>query len=265
VPAPRPLLFAEDASVIGAEFYVMEKVDGGILARELPSGWLDRTADRARLCERFVDGLVAIHAVDCRAAGLADLGRPGGYVERQIRGWNRRYVDALTPDVPDCAGIRAWLEARMPTEAGATLVHGDYRLDNIVLEAERGASPRIAAVLDWEMATIGDPLMDLGNALAYWVEARDPEELHALRMQPSHAEGMWTRAQILEHYSRRTGLSTARFDFYRVYGLFRLAVIVQQIYYRWFHKQTANPRFATFGRWVEVLARRCREAIDRAA
>lgn len=252
--APRPLLFCADPVPLGAEFYLMERLEGVILRRDLPPG-MDLAPEQARaLCRNLVEVQAALHAIDPTAAGLAEFGRPEGYVARQVEGWSTRYRDARTDDVPDNEALMAWLAAHQPPDTGrAALIHNDFKFDNVVL-GERDGQWRITGVLDWEMATLGDPLMDLGASLAYWVQADDPAPLQAIRMLPTHLPGMMRRVELVEYYFERTGLGVERFDFYYVYGLFRLAVIVQQIYYRFVLGQTKNPRFAPFGRFCTVLS-----------
>lgn len=253
--APRTLLFCADRDVIGDEFYLMERLQGRILRRDLPDDMLLAPDDAAALCRNLVDVQAELHAVDYEAAGLGEMGHPEGYVARQVSGWSQRYRAARTDDVPDNEGLMQWLEAHQPADSGrAALIHNDYKFDNVVLQPTK-VGWRIRGVLDWEMATLGDPFMDLGASLAYWVQADDPAPLQQIRMLPTHLPGMLSRAQVVEYYCERTGLAPARFDFYYVYGLFRLAVIVQQIYYRFVLGQTKNPRFAPFGQFCTVLSR----------
>ena len=253
--APQPLLFCADRAVLGEEFYLMERLQGLILRRDLPAGMTLTAAQADALCRNLVDVHVELHAVDPVAAGLGELGRPEGYVARQVAGWSDRYRAARTADVPDNETLMTWLAEHRPAEAPrATIIHNDYKFDNVVLR-DTGAGWRISGVLDWEMATLGDPLMDLGASLAYWVQADDPPALQAIRMLPTHLPGMLRRTELVEYYCARAGLEPVRFDFYYVYGLFRLAVIVQQIYYRFVLGQTKNPRFAPFGQFCTVLSR----------
>lgn len=256
---PTVLAICEDTSLLGAEFYVMERLVGVIPRKDLPSELALDEAETRALCLEMIDRLIELHQVDHRGAGLAGLGKGEGYVGRQISGWIERYQRARTPDVPDFRGVMAWLEAHMPARDVATcLIHNDYRFDNVVLTAPSpGASMRIIGVLDWEMATLGDPLMDLGSTLAYWVEAGDPEWRKEARLQPTHLPGMLTRSELIAYYAERTGFAADDFRFYEVYGLFRLAGILQQIYYRYYHKQTDNPAFAGFGLRAVELHEEC--------
>ncbi len=258
---PEPIAYCDDPEVLGAPFFLMRRIRGLILRRDPPEG-LELTAPMMRaLCERLVDVHQELHALDFRKLGLEELGRPEGYVERQIAGWSRRYRDARTPDVPDFEEVMAWLEANRPPERGAAIIHNDYRFDNVVLDPEDPL--RIVGVLDWEMATIGDPLMDLGASLAYWVEAGDPPDLQAIRLVPTTLPGALTRQEVVDRYLERAGVELEDFTFYFVYGLFRLAGIAQQIYYRFYHGQTQDPRFGRLGGAVHVLETAARRAIAR--
>lgn len=250
--------FCDDASVIGSEFYVMERVDGTILRADLPDDLTLDEGEARALCERFLDVLVELHGVDVEAAGLADLGKGRGYVARQVAGWSDRYRKARTDNVGDFEKVMAWLEQRRPEDVATCVIHNDYRLDNVVLDTSTPGDWRVRAVLDWEMATLGDPLMDLGGAMAYWIEADDDATFQMFRRQPSHLPGMLTRWEMLQAYAARTGLSVTReqWAFYEVFGLFRLAVIAQQIYYRYFHGQTTNEMYALFGPAVQIIGRR---------
>jgi aminoglycoside phosphotransferase (APT) family kinase protein len=258
--APRPIAFCEDETVIGAKFYLMERIRGLVLRRETPA-WLgdDEPAAR-RLGEALIDGLIELHAVDWKRAGLGEIGRPDGYVERQVGGWSKRYRDALTDDIAEMDEVAAWLAGHLPSSPAPTIVHNDYKLDNVVLDP---AEPtRILGVLDWEMATIGDPLMDLGTALCYWVEADDPAELRELRSGPTDLPGSPRRGALAERYAAATGRPVDALVFYYVFGLFKTAVVLQQIYFRWVKGLTRDPRFATLGAGVRALARQARRTLD---
>ena len=259
---PQAYVHCTDEQVIGAEFYVMQRIDGIILRADLPAELALDAGQTERLCKSFIDRLVELHRVDYQACGLAELGKPQGYVARQISGWCERYGAALTPDAPQWQAVQGWLQDKQPADhPRAAIVHNDYRLDNVILDAHD--PQRIIGVLDWELTTLGDPLMDLGNTLAYWIEADDPPAVQAMRRQPSHAPGMLTRQAFVEHYCARAGIELQCFDFYRVYGLFRLAGIVQQIYYRYYHGQTADKRFASFVQMNALLERMALAVIER--
>ncbi|MDV6013700.1 phosphotransferase family protein [Haloechinothrix sp. LS1_15] len=258
---PEVLAFCDDPGVIGSEFYVMQRLTGIILRSDPPEG-MEVDAGQARtLAERFVDTLVELHNVDPRAAGLADLGKGAGYVHRQITGWSDRYRRARTDNVGDFENVMRWLAANEPDDVRTCLIHNDFRFDNIVFDAP--GTWRVVGVLDWEMATLGDPLMELGATLAYWVQADDDEVMHASRRQPTHLPGMLTRKQIVERYAQLTGLYPEHWTFYEVYGLFRLAVIIQQIYRRYHDGQTTNPAFAEFWMFVGYLEDRCERIIEQ--
>ena len=254
---PRMVGFCDDQSVIGSEFYVMERLEGRILRKDLPRELrMDRVTTR-RLSETAVDALVDLHSVDIEAAGLGDLDRGDGYVRRQVEGWSARYRRARTPDVPDFTPVMKWLEANQPEDSGHCLIHNDFRFDNLVLDPDDVTS--VTGVLDWEMSTVGDPLMDLGGALAYWVQEDDGPVFKAFRRQPTNAPGMLTRKQVVERYSRLSGIEITdeQWRFYEVFGLFRLAVIAQQINHRYYHRQTTNPAFRAFRPAVALLEQRC--------
>src|SRR5271155_3368305 len=230
-PAPEVLLYCDDDSIIGAPFYVMQPVHGIILRRTLARG-LDFSAEKARrLSESFIDNLVRLHHVDYAAAGLAELGKPEGYLERQVRGWTERYYGSKTHDYPEVEKISAWMQQRMPSPSATALIHNDYKYDNVVLDSRDIA--KIVGVLDWEMCTIGDSLSDLGTALAYWVDATDPEELQQNRWGPTTHPGSFTREEFAQYYERLTGSDVSQIAFYLAFARFKLAVIVQQIYFRY--------------------------------
>lgn len=262
-PCPHPLAWCEDESLIGAPFFVMERIEGLILRRDLPAGLSYSPEQAAQLARNLLDTQIKLHALDYRAIGLGDLGKPEGYVQRQVDGWCERFGKAWTDDVPKCENIMAWLKARRPPDSPRPgLIHNDYRFDNVVLSPRDALS--IVGVLDWEMCTVGDPLMDLGSSLAYWVQRDDPPALQNLRMQPSHLPGMPTRAELLRDYAAKTGRDIREPAFYSVFGLFRLAVIAQQIYYRYRLGQSTNPRFQAFGMFVQTLAQVADSVIEKA-
>ena len=249
---PKADVHCIDESVIGSEFYVMQRVNGIILRADLPSELNFDAKQTRQLCESFIDKLVELHQVDYNACGLGDLGKPQGYVQRQISGWSDRYEKALTPDAPLWTEVKAWLNAKMPADhPRSSIVHNDYRFDNVLLDPNN--PQQIIGVLDWELTTLGDPLMDLGNSLAYWIEASDPAPVQLMRRQPSNAPGMLTRQEFADYYAERAGIKIDCIDFYYCYGLFRLAGIVQQIYYRFYHGQTQDKRFAQFVHMNKLL------------
>ena len=261
---PKAYVHCTDESVIGSEFYVMERVNGIILRADLPAELNFSPAQTTQLCKSFIDKLVELHNVDYQACGLGDLGKPEGYVARQISGWSDRYEKALTPDAPLWTEVKAWLNEKMPADhPKSAIVHNDYRFDNVILDPRD--PQRIIGVLDWELTTLGDPLMDLGNTLAYWIEAADPAPVQLMRRQPSNAPGMLTRQQFADYYAERAGIEIKSIDFYYTYGLFRLAGIVQQIYYRFFHGQTQDKRFAQFVQMNKLLEQMSLQVIKKSS
>ena len=259
---PRVVALCDDLSVLDAEFFVMERIRGIIPRTNLPKGLTLDVAATRKLCLSVIDRLIELHQIDYQKAELGKLGKGEGYVERQIKGWSDRYRKAVTPNVGDFEAVMRWLAEKMPkTEVSICVVHNDFRMDNVVLDPEDPA--RVIGVLDWEMATLGDPLMDLGNSLAYWVQADDPQFRQLTRRQPTHLPGMLTRAEVIQYYGEKTGTRVDDFDFYEVYGLFRLAVIVQQIYFRYHHGQTTNPEFAGYFGLTQFLESLCQERIAK--
>ncbi|HYU15102.1 MAG TPA: phosphotransferase family protein [Candidatus Acidoferrum sp.] len=259
--APRPLLECTDESVLGCRFYLMERLRGVILRREPPPGVTIEPDTARRMCRSLLDGMVELHGIDYAAIGLGDLGHPEGYAMRQVRGWTDRYAGSQTDDVPAVTRVATWLAENMPESGPPSLIHNDYKFDNVVLDP--GDITRIIGVLDWEMATIGDPLMDLGTTLAYWVEADDPAPLVSARFGPTTLPGMMTRAEAAEHYAGRSGRSIDDIVFYFAFGLFKTAVVLQQIYYRWKQGVTRDPRFAPLIHAVGLLCERAATAIDQ--
>ncbi|MCC2618150.1 phosphotransferase family protein [Aestuariibacter halophilus] len=256
---PEMLAHCDDAALIGAEFYVMEKLTGIIPRKNLPRG-LAMSAEQVRtLCTNALDSLIELHQVDYKAAGLDTLAKGEGYTQRQIEGWSKRYQQAKTWNVPSGKKVMRWLADNLPKHETICLTHNDFRFDNLVLDSDDPT--RIIGVLDWELATLGDPLMDLGNSLAYWIQADDDRIARGTRRQPTHLEGMMTRQEVITYYLEKTGFEVDDFTFYEVYGLFRLAGIVQQIYYRYHHKQTDNPAFKNLWFFVHYLLYRCNKAI----
>lgn len=259
---PAILAICDDETVIGQHFYVMERLRGSILRRDIPAELgLDAEGVR-KLSYGFIDCLVALHRIDTSHPDLQHIGKGEGYIARQVAGWSDRWRQSATEGTDACEDLLGWLAEKQPARDNATcVIHNDYRFDNVVLDPEQPL--HIIGVLDWEMATIGDPLMDLGGSLAYWVQADDDAIFQSFRRQPSNALGMLTRHEVVEYYGSRTGRSVDNFDFYEVFGLFRLMVIIQQIYRRFVLGQTTNPQFAGFGDAVRYMGARCRRIIAR--
>ena len=260
--APRPLAYTEDESIIGCPFYVMERLRGVVLRRQLPEGLTYSPEQAEALCRNLVEVHAQLHDVDYKSIGLETLGKPEGYVRRQIEGWSRRYRNARTPDAPDCEEVMAWLPEKMPPESDRPgIIHNDFKFDNVVLDPENPV--RLIGVLDWEMSTLGDPIMDLGSSLAYWIDPDDHEEMMVMHSAPPELTGVLTRQQVVDLYSQLTGRSMDHYDFYYAYGLFRLGVIAQQIYYRFYHGQTNDERFQRMIYGVHVLDNQARRVIGR--
>ncbi len=257
--APRPLTLCDDMDVMGAQFYVMERIRGAILRGDKPQGFDADAATVRRVCESFVGNLADLHGLDYTAAGLADLRREGSYVERQVMGWIKRYGGSQTDDIPMIDTVMAWLKDHYPEDSGATLVHNDYKFDNVVLDAHD--LTKIIGVLDWEMCTIGDPLMDLGTTLAYWIEKDDPD-LGVVQCFLSNEPGMMTRKDVAAVYAERAGRDLSNLQFYYVFALFKLAVILQQIYYRYQQGLTKDERFAPLIYVVGAMGQRALECME---
>lgn len=256
---PRPLAYCDDLDVMGAPFYVMERVRGVILRPNSPlvaAGALTPDVMR-RVCRSLIDTLVELHGLDYAAAGLGDLGKPDGYVARQVAGWTRRYEAARSDDIQAMQDIARWLAANIPPSPAATLIHNDYRYDNVVLDPADLA--RIQAILDWEMATLGDPLSDVGTTLAYWSEDGDPPELRQFGL--TTLPGNLDRQGFVDTYAARSGRDVSASLFYYVYGLFKNAVIIQQIYARYRAGHTQDERFAGLLALVVAYARLASRAV----
>jgi len=257
---PTILAISDDPVTLGYDFYVMERLQGIILRRDLPAGLGLDTDGVRRLCKGFVDRLVELHQVDASLPELASQGRGQGYIARQISGWSDRWRKALNDDTDPCEDVLAWLAEKQPArETAICVIHNDYRFDNVVLDPENPLD--IVGVLDWELSTLGDPLMDLGGSLGYWIQADDDPVFQSFRRQPTNAPGMLTRRELVAYYGERTGWNVDNFEYYEVFGLFRVMVIIQQIYRRFVLGQTTNPQFAGFGQAVAYMGQRCRKLI----
>jgi aminoglycoside phosphotransferase (APT) family kinase protein len=256
--APRPVLYCGNEHVLGAPFYLMERIPGVILRDRPPPGLTLDEGTMRGVCFALVDTLAELHAIDWRAAGLEGLGHPEGYVERQVSGWAARWERAKTDPVPELDAAAAWLAANLPGESGAALIHGDFKYDNLVLDP--ADLTRVRAVLDWEMATVGDPLMDLGTTLGYWAEAGDGPELKGFGV--THLPGNLTRRQVVERYAEKTGRDVGGIVFHYVYGLFKVAAIAQQIYARFKAGKTADPRFGGLIHVVRACGRMAERAME---
>ncbi|OUY08118.1 phosphotransferase family protein [Acinetobacter populi] len=247
---PEMVVLCQDEGVIGCDFYVMKRIEGIIPRANLPKELQLDEAQVHELCINVLDKLIELHQVPYQGTALEKLGKGEGYCRRQVEGWDSRYAKAHTPNVPDFAFVRQWLLDNIPADSSTCVIHNDWRFDNIVLDPAQPT--KVIGVLDWEMATLGDPLMDLGSALAYWVQQDDDALMKSTRRQPTNLKGMLTRQQVVDYYLSKTGLQPENWSFYEVFGLFRLAGIAQQIYYRYYHQQTDNPAFKDF--WIVIHA-----------
>jgi aminoglycoside phosphotransferase (APT) family kinase protein len=247
---PEMIALCQDDRVIGCDFYVMKRIEGIIPRANLPKELQLDEPQVQQLCLNVLDKLIELHQVPYQGTELEKLGKGEGYCRRQVEGWDARYSKALTPNVPDFAFVREWLLQHIPTDAKTCVIHNDWRFDNVILAPQQPT--QVIGVLDWEMATLGDPLMDLGSALAYWIQEDDDALMKSSRRQPTNLKGMLTRQQVVDYYLEKTGLKPDNWAFYEVFGLFRLAVIAQQIYYRYYHQQTDNPAFKDF--WIMIHA-----------
>jgi len=251
--APKALLYCDDLSILNAPFYLMEPIRGVIVRREPPPGIPFPPETARRLSEALVDNLARLHRLDYAAIGLADLGKPQGYLERQVKGWIERYHNSKTHDLPEVERISAWLAERMPASQEKALIHNDYKYDNVVLDPNDVT--KIVGVLDWEMCTLGDPLTDLGTALAYWTDPQDSEEFQEIRSAPTTLPGTLTRAQLVERYAAATGRDPGDMIFYLTFARFKVAVIIQQIYFRYAQGLTHDVRFAAMPQRIHTLLR----------
>lgn len=253
---PEPVHYCDDEAVMGTEFYLMERIEGVIIRRDMPAELMNKPGLFERMCDEFARTLVELHTLDADAVGLGNFGKPSGYVARQVTGWTQRMEAAATANTLPFDRLTNWLDRHMPDDhSHPAIIHNDYKFDNVIWDQQSllDNAPRIIGVLDWEMTTLGDPFMDLGSTLAYWVEAGDPAPLIAAGMMPTHLEGMLTRREFSDRYLQARGWPAQDLSYYRIFGLFRLAVIVQQIYYRYDLGQTDNPRFAPFGELANLL------------
>ncbi len=259
--APRPYFFCEDESVIGAPFYVMERREGVVVDDTFPEG-VEPTRELCRgMSCAVADTLVELHAVDPWEAGLGDLGRPEGFLERQVKGWISRYEKAKTDEIGEVGALTGWLSERIPESPDPAIIHNDFKLNNLILDPDDLTEVR--AVLDWEMATIGDPLFDLAVSLSYWTEPTDPEELKEVMPTVTSTPGFMTRKELMDRYAYSSGRDLSEMHWYMVFGYFKLAVILQQIYARWKRGQTTDERFADFDGRVRTLIVHAKDLAER--
>ena len=259
---PTMVAACQDPAILGCDFYVMERLEGIIPRANLPREVKLDVGQVRKLCTNVLDELVALHQANYNQVGLASLYKGDGFCRRQVEGWDQRYEKAFTWNVPSYRKVRRWLKDNCPSDSSACMIHNDWRFDNVVLDPHDPT--RVIGVLDWELATVGDPLIDLGSMLAYWIQADDNFVMRSMRRQPTHLAGMLTREEVVRYYLDKTGLSGEHWAFYEVFGLFRLAGIAQQIYYRYHHKQTNNPAFKNFWIVVHTLHLRCLKLMRKA-
>jgi aminoglycoside phosphotransferase (APT) family kinase protein len=260
--APRPYLLCEDVDVIGSVFYAMERRRGLVVRAEEPAVLANPEARRL-VSAAMIDTLADLHAIDVRTPPLSALGKPSGFVERQVRGWSERWHRSRTTPLPEMDALAEWLRKHLPKEpAIPSVVHGDFKLDNVMLDAEDVG--RIVAVFDWEMSALGDPLVDLGIVLTYWSPTAPPEQRDALT-SVTDRPGFFTRQEILDRYAARAGRDLSGIQYYEIFALFKIAVVIQQIFYRYAHGQTTDRRFATFDARVAYLARHAARLAESAS
>jgi aminoglycoside phosphotransferase (APT) family kinase protein len=260
--APQVVLLCEDPSVIGSAFFLMERRHGMVIRDSIPRELAAIPDYPRQVSEAFIDCLVRLHSIDVSQPGLSSLGKPEGFVERQVRGWAERWNRSKTEELPEMDRIVRWLNDRLPPSVVTTLVHNDYKLDNVML---RPSGDRVEAVLDWEMTTIGDPLADLGLTMCYWTWASvaAEDDPHPATPGLTSQPGWFTRDQFLQRYAERTGRDLSHIRYHEVLGLFKLAVILQQIYYRFHQGQTQDERFRIFDRRVRGLIRQAVSLIEK--
>ena len=259
--APKPILFCEDLSVLDAPFYLMERVQGTILRASTPQEQMPSPAQFESLSNNLVDTLVELHQLDYKSIGLGDLGNPEGYVKRQVVGWSKRYQKAKTHDNKEMEATAVWLNNNWPKKSQASLVHNDFKYDNLVLTTDENLN--VKAVLDWEMTTLGDPLMDLGTTLGYWIHHTDPDFIAQNQLNLTTQKGNPTRGEIVEMYAKKSGQAVDDIVFYFVFGVFKIAVIVQQIYYRYRQGHTQDPRFKHLDKIVSLYGIVAQQAIQK--
>lgn len=252
-PAPKPVLFCEDESVIGSEFYLMERRKGLIIRGRSPAELEGSAEMQSRVARGFIQNLADLHAIDHTAAGLADLGKPDGYARRQVEGWTRRYFAAKTDEHAELEKAIEWLNANIPAAGQASLVHNDYKFDNVMLDPSDLS--RVTAVLDWEMVTIGDPLMDLGTTLGYWMSQDAGEEMMRMPFNPYVLMKNISRQELVDIYAEVSGRDTSNMLFHYVFGTFKIAAICQQIYARYVKGFTRDERFSGFDSFVAALGK----------
>ncbi len=255
---PRPIILCEDLNVLSTPFYIMERISGVILRPSMANEVDIAPTPMKEISEALIDNLVLLHSLDIVNTGLSQLGKPEGYIQRQVEGWGKRYVNAQTDKIESLESIIQWLSSHIPAETTPVLLHNDYKYDNLVLDPTE--MRKIVGVLDWEMATVGDPWMDVGASLAYWAEAGDDPLAKVFNL--SWLPGNLTRREFVERYMIKSG-RTANPVFYYVFGLYKNAVIAQQIYARWKQGHSKDPRFGQLIHVIHNLGKRGVAAIEK--
>lgn len=258
--APQAFLYCEDPGIIGADFFVMERRRGTVVRTKIPAHYASINDAPRRMSLALIDTLADFHAVDYKAIGLESLGRPNGFIERQIEGWYKRWHAAKHEELPLMDELYTWLKANQPASSALTMVHNDYKLDNVMLDSHDPG--KLVAVFDWDMCTLGDPLCDLGALLCYWTEPTDPAFYRNASMMPVNEAGFMSRAELVERYAERSGRDVSQIQFYHALGLYRLVVIIAQIYIRYVRGQTQDERFAAFGERIPQLAQAAHKVIN---
>lgn len=256
---PDAVHLCVDESVMGVKFYLMKRVKGVILRNRLPKDVIISEESFRALSKATIDQLVKLHQIDIHASGLDALGKPEGYVQRQVEGWSKRYINSQTDDIASMNEVAAWMQQHLPTTSRASFIHNDFKYDNLVLNPDDLTD--IIAILDWEMATVGDPLMDLGTTLAYWAEASDPDALKPFNL--TWIPGNFTRNEVVEYYRQQSGIPIDNMVFYYAFGAFKVGVICQQIYHRYKQGFTKDPRFASLIYVINACGENARRAIER--
>ncbi|CAM3751396.1 phosphotransferase family protein [Aeromicrobium ponti] len=250
--APKPLLFSDHEEMIGSPFFIMERKHGIMLDTAFPEWFTPTEVICRQISETMVDKLAELHSIDYKKTGLTEISNPDGFMERQVYGWIGRYEQAKTDDVYEAETLKKWLTENIPVSGEPAIIHYDYKLNNAMFSDDL---QEMAGLFDWEMTTVGDPLADLGAGMSYWIQDDDPDLLkYGLGKPPVTVQkGFYTRQEFIEAYARKTGRDVSNINFYLTFAYFKLAVICQQIYYRYKKGQTNDARFSQFNQFVKVL------------
>ena len=258
---PKPYIYSDNVKIIGAPFYLMERKKGIILRGNTPKKQLPDKLEMRNLSKKFIFTLAEIHRLNYKKAGLESLGKPIGYISRQVKGWINRYLASKTSDISNINYVYKWLDRNIHENKFSSLIHNDFKYDNLVLSDD--GKHDVLAILDWEMATLGDPLMDLGTSLGYWIDKTDPENIQQNKFNITNAEGNLNRGELVSLYSKESKLDISNIVFYYVFGLFKIAVIVQQIFYRYKLGKTSDKRFKDLNEIVKIYGLMAKRAIDK--